>query len=106
MIVTIVHIRKESANLDESELLGVDSNGYEMYEDLENQDSKFRHIAKDVLKLNPKDVKPFGISKQTLWNVKEKIRLNMIDKISMRIKVKILTVVAHEISLKKTCVTS
>ncbi|MGI0087731.1 MAG: hypothetical protein ACREBI_07185 [Nitrosotalea sp.] len=47
---------------------------YEIYEDLENLDSKFRKIAPRILRLKPKDVKKFGISKQTLWNVKKKIK--------------------------------
>ncbi|MDE2588888.1 MAG: hypothetical protein KGL95_04405, partial [Patescibacteria group bacterium] len=65
-VTGIVHIGKESNNLEESEFLGVDSGSYEMYEDLENLDAKFRKIVPRILKLKPKDVKKVGISKQTL----------------------------------------
>ncbi|HEV2192541.1 MAG TPA: hypothetical protein VGR54_02855 [Nitrosopumilaceae archaeon] len=91
-VTKIVHIGKESNNLDESETLGVDSNSYEMYED-DNIDSKFKKIAKDVLKLNPRNVKKFEISKQTLWNVKKKIKINQINRISDKIKNHFLRVV-------------
>jgi hypothetical protein len=85
-VIRIVHIGKESNNLDESELLGVDSGSYEIYENVDNLDSKFKKISKDVLKLNPRDVKKFGISKQTLWNIKQKMRLKQFSRISHRIK--------------------
>jgi hypothetical protein len=77
--------------LEESEFLGVDDTTYETYEDVRNLDKKFKKIAPSILKLNPRDVKEFGISKQTLWNVKKQIQLNQIHKISNRIKIKLLT---------------
>ena len=92
LVSKIVHIGKESNNLDESEFLGVDSDSYEIYEDIEDIDSKFRKIASDVLKLFPKDVKQFGISKQTLWNVKKKIKSNDLGSISAKIKIKLLKI--------------
>jgi len=85
-----VHIEKESNNLDESEFLGVDDTSYETYEDVRNLDKKFKKIAPSILKLKPKDVKKFGISKQTLWNVKRKIRSNQLSRVSYETKIKIL----------------
>ena len=41
-----------------------------------------------ILKLKPRDVKKVGISKQTLSNIKKKIKHNQIDRISNRIKFK------------------
>ena len=73
-VIGIVHIGKESNELEESELFGVDVGSYEIYEDVKNLDKKFEKIASRILKLKPKDVKKFGISKQTLWNIKNKIR--------------------------------
>lgn len=86
-VVGIIHIGKESNELEESELLGVGSGSYETYEDVKNLDAKFKKIAPSILKLKPKDVKKFGISKQTLWNVKRKIRMNQIIRISNNTKV-------------------
>lgn len=71
----IVHIGKESNNLEEfPDALGVDSDSYETYEKVEDLDAKFRKISDMILKLKPSDVKKFGISTQTLWNVKTKIK--------------------------------
>ena len=83
----ILYIGKESNNLDESEILGVDSDGYEIYENLENLDKKFKELIPRILELKPRDVKKFGISKQTLWNVKNNINLEQIHKISTKIKI-------------------
>lgn len=83
----IVHIGKESNNLDESEVLGTSSDSYEIYEEIENLDSKFLDVVQDVMKLTPRDVKKFGISKQTLWNSKAKIRSNSLSRISKKVKI-------------------
>ena len=48
---------------------------------------------KSILKLEPKDVKYLGISRQTLWNVKQKLSLNLISKISNNVKLQFLYVV-------------
>ena len=89
-VIGVIHIGKESNNLEESEFLGVDDTSYETYEDVRNLDKKFKKIAPSILKLKPKDVKKFGISKQTLWNVKRKIRSNQLSRVSYETKIKIL----------------
>jgi len=86
----VVHIGKESNNLDEAEFLGVESGSYEIYEDLENVDSKFKKIVEWILTLQPKVTKKIGISRQTLWNIKKKIKLNQINRISISIKIRFL----------------
>lgn len=97
VVSEIKHIGKESNNLDESEILGVNSDGYEVYENFDDVDEKFAKITQKVLDLKPKDVKKFGISKQTLWNMKEKISCDQFDKIS--IKIKFITVNYFETTL-------
>ncbi len=52
----VIHIGKESNNLDESEVFGVDFDEYEVYENFEDLDSKFREIVDRVLELTPKEV--------------------------------------------------
>lgn len=86
----MIHIGKESNNLEESEFLGVDSGSYETYEDIRNLDKRFKKIAPSILKLKPKDVKKFGISKQTLWNIKQKIGVNQVNRISNKIKIQLV----------------
>jgi len=65
----IRYIGKESNNIDETSVLGIDDDSYLEYENIED----FRQW---ILSLKPKDVKDKGISKQTLWNIKERIRKN------------------------------
>lgn len=93
VVSEIKHIGKESNNLDESEIFGVSSDGYEIYENFEDIDERFAQIAQKVLELKPKDVKEFGISKQTLWNVKQRIRVKDFDKITTIIKKRLLIVI-------------
>lgn len=85
----IVHIGKESNNLEESEIIGVGSENYEMYENLEDLDEKLRRISDRILKLKPKDVKKVGISKQTLWNIKKKIKSKQLERITILIKIRV-----------------
>ncbi len=89
-ISSIVHIGKESNGLDESELFGLDDSSYEIYHDDSEIDEKFKAIASRILELKPKDVKKFGISKQTLCNVKKNIETNCFNRISVRIKIQII----------------
>lgn len=88
----VLHIGKESNNLDEAEYLGVDANSYETYEDLVNLDTKFKEISNAILDLTPKDVKKLGISKQTLWNAKKSIKYKKIKQISNKTKLRLLAI--------------
>jgi len=69
-------IGKESNNL-EDKLTGLEDLDYLEY-------TKDREIVKSneftewILSFKPKDVRDKGISKQTLWNIKERIRKNEI----------------------------
>ena len=91
-ITSIVHIGKESNGLDESELFGLDDSSYEIYQNDSEIDERFREIAPKILKLKPKDVKEYGVSKQTLWNSKIKIKENLIEHISIKIKEKLIII--------------
>ena len=88
-ISSIAHIGKESNGLDESELFGLDDFSYETYCNKSEIDEKFRKIALRILELKPKDVKEIGISKQTLWNIKNQIK-NKAGKIKQSTKIKFL----------------
>jgi hypothetical protein len=60
-------IGKESNNIDETSILGVDSDSYLEYSNLKD----FRQW---ILTLKPKDVKTLGISERGLKKFKQKIR--------------------------------
>lgn len=82
----IVHIGKESNGLEESEILGLNDSSYEIYEDKSEIERKILENKERILKLRPKDVKDFGISRQTLWNVQTRIKEKQLHRISVKIK--------------------
>lgn len=86
VVTNVIHIGKESNNLDEP----LNDDSYEIYDDVTNLDFKFKEIVPNVLKLNPRDVKKLGISKQTLWNIKQKIDINQLNKISNKTKIRLI----------------
>lgn len=90
VISRTIHIGKESNDLEKVQTFGLDSNNYVTYEDHDNLERKFRELVPQILKLNPIDVKKFGISRQTLWNIKQKIIKNQLDTIATKTKIKIL----------------
>jgi len=65
----IRYIEKESNNIDEASVLGIDDDSYLEYENIED-------FKQWILSLKPKDVRDKGISKQTLWNIKKRIHKN------------------------------
>ncbi len=89
-ISSIVHIGKESNQLDKSEIFGLDDSSYEIYYDESEINEKFNKLASTILELKPKDVREFGISKQTLWNLKKKIKLQIFFSISIKTKLILL----------------
>jgi hypothetical protein len=64
----IRYIGKESNNLEDN-LTGLEDPDYLEYDNIED-------FKQWILSLKPKDVRDKGISKQTLWNIKERIRKN------------------------------
>ena len=65
----IRYIGKESNNIDEASILRIDDDSYLEYDNVEE-------FKQWILSLKPKDVRDKGISKQTLWNIKKRIRKN------------------------------
>lgn len=88
------HIGKESDPLNEP--FGLDEYSYEFYDDPERVDREFKENFEKITALEPKEVRGVEINRTTLWNVKEKIKNQEVEKISDKIKIKI-------ISLLKSC---
>jgi len=63
----IRYIGKESNNLDEASVLGIDDDSYLEYDNIED-------FKQWILSLKPKDVRNKGISKQSLSYTKSRIR--------------------------------
>jgi ACT domain-containing protein len=95
VVSRIIHIGKESNDLEKVQTFGLDSSSYVVYEDQNDLERKFREFSSLILKLAPKDVKKLGISRQTLWNVKRKIILNLLDDIANETKIKLLAATYH-----------
>ena len=93
LISDVLHIGKESNGLEESEILGLNESSYEIYENKDELERKFFENKDRILKLKPKDVKNFYISRQTLWNIKNNIISNKFENVSKIIKIKILDVI-------------
>ena len=78
----IRYIGKESNNLDEASVFGIDDDSYLEYENIED----FRQW---ILSLKPKDVRDKGISQQALYYQKSLIRngksLNIKQKVVRRL---------------------
>ena len=64
----IIVIGKESNSLEESEILGLDENSYQIFE------NQSLDIKKIILNLTPKGAKSIGISKNQLYRMKKSIR--------------------------------
>jgi hypothetical protein len=64
----IRYIGKESNNLEDN-LTGLEDPDYLEYDNIED-------FKQWILSLKPKDVKDKGISKMTLWKIKNKIKLD------------------------------
>jgi len=69
----------------------LDEFSYEFYDDPERVDREFKENMDKILDLEPKDVIKFGINRTTLWNVKERIKNQEIEKISDKIKIKLIS---------------
>ena len=89
----IRYIGKESDSLNEP--FGLDEYSYEFYDDPERVDREFKENTDRILALEPKEVKDIEINRTTLWNVKEKINNDEYNKITDKIKIKILFVLKN-----------
>ena len=69
-------------------VLGLDKDSYLEYENI-------KEFYDFVLALKPKDVRDEGISKKTLWNIKERIKTRQLKNKSKSLKV------LHSIYLKR-----
>ena len=67
---SVVHIGKESNNLEQAEVLGVQGGDYVVYDSYAQQ--LVAHKDK-ILAAKPRDVRRFGISQRTLYDVKQAI---------------------------------
>jgi hypothetical protein len=70
-INSVLHIGKESNNLEEAEVLGVQSDDYVLYGNTA-ADQIFSQKER-ILLVKPREVKDLGISRQTLFNIKRAI---------------------------------
>ncbi len=86
VVKNITHIGKESSNLDETEIIGVQDDSYQKYFTPSNLRIYEEDLKKMVLNLRPKTAKKYGISKRELMYLRAKIRNNKPLRITIKIK--------------------
>ena len=80
-IKSAIHIGKESNNLEQAEILGVQEGDSVIYRSLMGC---LLSQKEKILQAEPKDVKNFGISQQTLYNVKYALTFGNISTIKSK----------------------
>jgi hypothetical protein len=91
VVGSVVHIGKESNNLELAKILGVRDDGYAVYRSGAEQ---LRPYTETILQAEPKDVRKFGISQQTLYNAKDAILHGAWRRISQRTTRRLLAYVS------------
>lgn len=95
---SVVHIGKESNNLEQAEVLGVQDDDYVVYGSSAEQ---LLSNKEGILLAEPKDVKKFGISQRTLYNVKRSLTPTQIPKLSKKTRECLLAYI-HTLSVGST----
>jgi len=72
LVKSIVHIGKESNNLEDTQTFGVSEKDYQVYLHSQNFIDKNEDMRKFILSLSPKTASKFGISRRRLYRMKEK----------------------------------
>ena len=75
----VIHIGKESNNLDESEIIGVSDSDYVIYDNVDNN-----RITSVIQKMKSKDARRIGLSKRHLFRLKKRLKRGL--KIELRKK--------------------
>lgn len=81
VVNSVMHIGKESNNLEQTEALGAHDDDYVVYS---RDVACLRPYADKILQAEPKDVRKFGISQQTLYNIKRAVIRDAWQRISQR----------------------
>ncbi len=68
---SIIHIGKETNNLEETEVVGVQKDDYQIYQNEKVRDEK---LKERIMALTLKTAEKYGISKRQLYRWKKKIR--------------------------------
>lgn len=88
----IVHIGKESDNLDYVEVFGADENSVEVYEDKNRLNEQFLKNKDEISRLSAKYVEDkTGIPRSTFWRAKINLENNNYEKTSDRVKIALLS---------------
>lgn len=93
-ISSVVHIGKESNELDDTEVLGIGKETYTTYVSYVELIMQHREL---ILNLRPKDAAPFGIMKEVLRNVKRSIMNKTLWRLSRKTKVRLLKIIERHL---------
>lgn len=101
IVGSTINLGKESNNLEESELFGVQGSDYQTYRSKNDFATKEKELNDIILSLRTKDVEKHGINKLQLIRMKKKIgcgeKLKLSSKIRRRLECAINTNIKSEI---------
>lgn len=86
VVKNITHIGKESSNLDETEIIGVQDDSYQKYFTPGNLRMYEEDLRKTILNLRPKTAKKHGISKRELMYLRRKVKDNKPLRLTRKIR--------------------
>ena len=89
-VISIKHIGKEADDIDLVPVLGVNLDTFVIYEDENAINADFESNAEEILKLEPKEVIKYDLSRPSLKYIKEKIERKEFDRILKTTKNRLL----------------
>ncbi len=89
-VISIKHIGKEADDIDLVPVLGANLDTFVIYEDENAINTDFEANAEEILKLEPKEVIKYNLSRPSLKYIKEKIERKEFDRILKTTKNRLL----------------
>ena len=89
-VISIKHIGKEADDIDLVPVLGANIDTFVIYEDENAINIDFEANAKEILKLEPREVKKYNLSRASMKSIKEKIERKECNRIMKTTKNRLL----------------
>lgn len=93
LVSSVVLIGKESNNLEQAETLGVQADDYLIYSP---EYERLLVYKEKILAAKPRDVKPYGVSQRTLYDVKRSIRRGKVSSLKEKTVSRLLAYIQAE----------
>jgi len=100
-VISIKHIGKEADDIDLVPVLGANLDTFVIYEDENAINADFEANADEILKLEPREVKKYNLSRSSLKFIKEKIERKEFDRIMKTTKNRLLAALREKQNKQK-----